>query len=103
MIVLPLVGSLRAYGGIFAVLPKVLVFTLNNRNICDRTGYLAPLFDPLVKDGQTGNMVRRESRDSKHPMEGFRPIISKHARGPLRAEPIGDETFITVDVTVDDL
>ena len=103
MIVTPATGSLIAYGDKFAVLPRVLVFSLNNYNQCERTGYRTPLYDPLVVDGHTGNMVRRESRDMEHPAEHFRPLIAKQAVGPLRREPVDDEIFITTAVTVDQL
>jgi len=101
-IVTPSAGSLRAYGEPIKALPKVLVFSVNNFNICERTGFRAPRYDPLVRDGY-GWLVRQESREDKHPQENYRPLISKHAKGTLRHEPVGDETFITTVVTVDDL
>lgn len=74
-----------------------------NYQIDDRTGFKIKVKDPMVKE-YTGHYVRPESLDKRSEQE-FLKSKPEHHRGPLRPEPVGDETFIDSDdpVTVDDL
>ena len=64
---------------------------INNYEICDRTGFRV-LPGTLVRDGQTGGMVRPQSMDQQHPQSRIRSVSEKQT-GSIRPE--ADDNFLT--------
>lgn len=76
----------------------------DNNLVCDRTGFIVPVKEGLVKEW-TGLMVRKESRDPRHPQELVRPR-PEHPKGSPRPEQpdvFTEDKYGTVGVTLNDL
>jgi hypothetical protein len=70
-------------------------------NSCDLSGFRAKPGE-LVRT-RDGLYTLPEFAESKHMSDFIQYRVSKLKKGPLRREPVGDETFIDTPVTIDDL
>ena len=83
------------------LLEAIPVDDKSNYEICDRSGFRA-------KRGQLrptwdGKLVLDEFWEHRHPQDRVQKVSPERQRGAIRPEPVKNPTFITDEITGDDL
>ncbi len=73
----------------------------SNFVICDRSGFKAKPGE--LRPTWDGKLVLDEFWEPRHPQDRTRKVTPERQRGAIRPEDVNNPTFITDEITIDDL